>query len=87
MRGMNKDLVRCLCCRVREHLDLTQDQMAVRFGVDRHSIYDWESGKYLPKSARLLLYVALAPLALRAEFFAAIQVEALDAEPALVSVS
>lgn len=41
--------------RYRRHsLGLTQDDIAVQLGIDRAAVAQWESGKTLPRSSRLI---------------------------------
>lgn len=46
--------------RLREHLALTQDELASELGVRQQTISEWETGQYRPRgaSAKLLTLVA-----------------------------
>lgn len=77
MNGLNKELVRIFCHKVRVLLKLTQGQMGVQMAVSKRTIVDWEAGNYMPITARLLRLVGFAPEALRIEFIRAVQLEAL----------
>lgn len=83
MKSMHKDVVRGFCCKVRALLKLTQGQMAAQMTVDKRTLQDWEAGKYMPITARLMRYVGLAPRALRHEFIDAVGFEALLPPPAV----
>lgn len=37
--------------RLRERLDLSQEQFAMRFGLDLNSVQNWETGRRQPDSA------------------------------------
>ncbi len=54
--GWNAREVRAL----REHLGLTQEQMAAELGARQQTISEWETGRYQPRgtSARLLTLIA-----------------------------
>ncbi len=45
---------------LREHLGLTQEQMAAELGSRQQTISEWETGQYRPRgtSARLLTLIA-----------------------------
>jgi putative transcriptional regulator len=45
---------------LRQHLGLTQEQMAVEMGTRQQTISEWETGQYQPRgtSARLLALIA-----------------------------
>jgi DNA-binding transcriptional regulator YiaG len=45
---------------LRDHLALTQEQMAAELGTRQQTISEWETGQYAPRgaSARLLTLVA-----------------------------
>lgn len=45
---------------LRQHLDLTQDELAQRMGTRQQTISDWETGMYAPRgvSERMLGMVA-----------------------------
>jgi DNA-binding transcriptional regulator YiaG len=45
---------------LRQHLGLTQEQMAAEMGTRQQTISEWETGRYQPRgtSARLLALVA-----------------------------
>ncbi|KPJ48678.1 MAG: hypothetical protein AMJ38_04805 [Dehalococcoidia bacterium DG_22] len=45
---------------LREHLGLTQEQMAAELGSRQQTISEWETGQYQPRgtSARLLTLIA-----------------------------
>ena len=45
---------------LRQHLGLTQEQMAAEMGTRQQTISEWETGRYQPRgaSARLLALIA-----------------------------
>jgi putative transcriptional regulator len=45
---------------LRQHLGLTQEQMAAEMGTRQQTISEWETGRYQPRgtSARLLVLIA-----------------------------
>jgi putative transcriptional regulator len=45
---------------LRQHLGLTQEQMAAELGTRQQTISEWETGRYQPRgtSARLLALIA-----------------------------
>lgn len=45
---------------LRQHLGLTQEQMAAEMGTRQQTISEWETGQYQPRgtSARLLVLIA-----------------------------
>jgi len=45
---------------LRQHLGLTQEQMATEMGTRQQTISEWETGRYQPRgtSARLLVLIA-----------------------------
>ncbi len=45
---------------LRDHLGLTQEQMAAELGTRQQTISEWETGRYQPRgtSARLLTLIA-----------------------------
>ncbi|MGQ9573456.1 MAG: helix-turn-helix domain-containing protein [Dehalococcoidia bacterium] len=45
---------------LRQHLGLTQEQMAAELGTRQQTISEWETGQYRPRgtSARLLALIA-----------------------------
>jgi putative transcriptional regulator len=45
---------------LRQHLGLTQEQMAAELGARQQTISEWETGRYQPRgtSARLLALIA-----------------------------
>jgi DNA-binding transcriptional regulator YiaG len=50
---------------LREHLGLTQKEMATLAGVTIGAIYQWESGKFEPRSEKKAVLVALRKLGRR----------------------
>jgi DNA-binding transcriptional regulator YiaG len=45
---------------LRQHLGLTQEQMAAEMGTRQQTISEWETGRYQPRgtSARLLVLIS-----------------------------
>lgn len=45
---------------LREHLNLTQEELSAELGVRQQTVSEWETGRYCPRgsSARLLTIVA-----------------------------
>ena len=41
--------------QIRKHHDLSQEQLAEKLGVSRHTIYRWETGQSMPDVGKILL--------------------------------